>query len=613
MNVVRFLCGLLAAAALSAQPQFFPLKDVRPGLKGTGRTVFSGTRIDDFQVEILGVLENIGPRQALILARLSGGPLAETGVLQGMSGSPVYIDGRLAGAVAMAFAFSKEPIAGIRPIEEMLRDPAPPERRAERPMLPAEWQPGAQLPPREDVLAGGQRMVDIATPLSFGGFTPAAIEHFAPRLRALGLEPLQGTGGGGPLEAGLGDPSQLKPGSMITVQLLAGDMSIGADGTLTYIDGDRVYAFGHRFLAAGATDLPFARSEVLALLPNLATSFKISAPREWMGSITEDRSTTVAGRLGRRAALVPVSISVAERASGASPARASTDDRAPGRPAADASGARPARASTYRFQMVKDPVLSPFLLEMAMFSAIDATERSTGEASFGVSGTVEFEGGFAPLKLSNMYSGDFNLAAQAAISTASPLAYAIASGFDDIQLKSISLDIESFPRKREMQIDQVWASRREVRPGETLDVTVVLAGANGAELTRKVSYTVPIGAPPGPLEVTVADAATINVTEFRQMLMAAPKSAVQLISFLNALRANTKAYVRVWRMLPAYDVAGETLPDPPPSAALILSRSQPSLSIMPALPNSKLAELEIDAGDMVVTGAKTIQVEVKEQ
>jgi hypothetical protein len=263
--------------------------------------------------------------------------------------------------------------------------------------------------------------------------------------------------------------------------------------------------------------------------------------------------------------------------------------------------------------MVKDPVLSPFLLEMAMFSALDATERSTGQASFGVSGTVEFEGGFAPLKLSNMYSGDFNLAAQAAISTASPLAYAIASGFDDIQLKSISLDIESFPRKREMQIDQVWASRREVRPGETLDVTVVLAGANGAELTRKVSYTVPIGAPPGPLEVTVADAATINVTEFRQMLMAAPKSAVQLISFLNALRANTKAYVRVWRMLPAYDVAGETLPDPPPSAALILSRSQPSLSIMPALPNSKLAELEIDAGDMVVTGAKTIQVEVKEQ
>jgi SpoIVB peptidase S55 len=567
------------------------LKDIRAGLKGTGRTVFSGTRIDEFQVEILGVLENIGPKQSLILARLSGGPLAETGVLQGMSGSPVYIDGRLVGAVAMAFAFSKEPIAGIRPIEEMLRAALPEQKRAQRLALPAEWQAGAQLPPREDVLAGGQRMVDIATPVSFGGFTRAAIEHFAPRLRALGLEPMQGMSAGGRLEAGLGDPSQLKPGSMISVQLLAGDLSIGADGTLTYIDGDRIYAFGHRFLAAGATDLPFARSEVLTLLPNLSSSFKISAAREWMGSITEDRSTAVAGRLGRRAAMVPVSISVTERA----------------------SGARPARASSYRFQMVKDPVLSPFLLEMAMFSALDATERAAGQASFGVSGTVEFEGGFTPLKLSNMYSGDFNLAAQAAVSTASPIAYAIASGFDGIQLKSIALEIESFPRKRELQIDQVWTSRREVRPGETVDVTVVLSGANGAELARKVSYAVPAGAPPGPLQFTVADAATINITEFRQLVMAAPKSAVQLISFLNALRANTKAYVRVWRMLPAYEVEGETLPDPPPSAAMILARSQPSLSMMPALPNSKLAELEIDAGDMTVSGAKTIQVEVKEQ
>src|SRR5271157_2020846 len=121
MNSVRFLCGLLAAAALFAQPQFFPLKDIRPGLKGVGKTVFSGTRIEEFQVEILGVLDNIGPKQNLILARLSGGPLAETGVLQGMSGSPVYIDGRLAGAVALAFPFAKEAITGIRPIEEMVR------------------------------------------------------------------------------------------------------------------------------------------------------------------------------------------------------------------------------------------------------------------------------------------------------------------------------------------------------------------------------------------------------------------------------------------------------------------------------------------------------------
>ncbi len=585
MDSVRFLCGLLAATALFAQPQFFPLKDIRPGMKGVGKTVFSGTRIEEFRVEILGVLDNIGPKQSLILARLAGGPLAETGVLQGMSGSPVYIDGRLAGAVAMAFAFSKEPIAGIRPIEEMVRGSGPPEKREGKIKLGNEYTvPG--FPPREDVLAGGQRMVDIATPISFGGFTRNTIEHFAPQLQALGLQPLQGIGGGGRLDARLGDPSQLQPGSMISVQLLAGDMSIGADGTLTYIDGDRVYAFGHRFLAAGATDLPFARAEVLTLLPNLSASFKISTPREWMGAITEDRSTAVAGRLGRRASMVPVSISVTDRG---------------------------ARSYSYRLQMVKDPVLSPFLLAMATFSALDATERVTGEASFGVSGTVEFENGFPPLKLKNMYAGDVNLAAQAALATSAPVAYAIGSGFDAIQLKSVALNIESFPRKRQLQIDQVWSSRREVRPGETLELTVLLSGNNGAELTRKVSYAVPIGASPGPLQFTVADATTINLTEFRQLVVSPPNSAAQLISFLNALRANTKAYVRVWHMAPAYDVEGETLADPPPSVAMILARTQPSLSTMPALPNAKLAEMEIDAGQMVVSGSKTIQVEVKEQ
>lgn len=193
------------------------------------------------------------------------------------------------------------------------------------------------------------------------------------------------------------------------------------------------------------------------------------------------------------------------------------------------------------------------------------------------------------------------------------MAYAVGSGFDAVQLKSVALHIEAFPRKRQLQIDQVWSSRRDVRPGETIDLTVTLQGDNGAELTRKVSYAVPIGAAAGPLQFTVADATTMNLTEFRQLLVAPPDSPAQLIAFLNALRPNTKAYVRVWRATPAYDVEGETLADPPPSVAMILARTQPSLSTMAALPNSKLAEMQIDGGDMVVSGTKTIQVEVKEQ
>ena len=298
------------AAALHAQTAFFPLKDIKPGLRGIGKTVFSGNKIDEFQVEVLGVLENIGPKQNLILARLSGGPLAETGVLQGMSGSPVYIDGKLAGAVALAFPFAKEAITGIRPIEEMVRvteagrNPPLPTQMARNQVSLASLFAAKDLtrllPGRQEFAAGNAKLLDIATPVSFAGFTGATLDQFAPQLRALGLEPAQGLSAGGSSSPHMGDPSALKPGSMISVQLMTGDLSIGADGTVTYIDGNRIYAFGHRFLAVGSTALPFTRSEVLALLPVMSASFKISAPKEMMGAILQDRNTAVAGELGQR-------------------------------------------------------------------------------------------------------------------------------------------------------------------------------------------------------------------------------------------------------------------------------------------------------------------------
>jgi hypothetical protein len=208
-------------SALQAAPAIFPLKDVRAGQRGIGRTVFNGSRVEEFQVEILGVLENLGPRESIILARLKGGPLENTGVMQGMSGSPVYIDGKLVGAVAMGFPLSKEAIAGIRPIEDMLRvDPG---------AAPARNVASASPPPRRrPFFAGETRLEEIATPVSFSGFTGATLDHFAPQLREFGWDPRQGISGGGAPSDRLGDPRQLEPGSMISVQLLSGDMSVGA-------------------------------------------------------------------------------------------------------------------------------------------------------------------------------------------------------------------------------------------------------------------------------------------------------------------------------------------------------------------------------------------------
>lgn len=570
------------AAALSAQTAFFPLKDLKPGMLATGRTVFSGNHVEDFQVEILGVLENVGPKQSLILARLSGGPLEKTGVLQGMSGSPVYIGGRLVGAVAMAFPFSKEPIAGIRPIEDMVRvssASSEPLRRAKAPLDRTNLT--AMLPKPEEALSGEMRMVDIATPVWFGGFTRATLEQFGPQLRALGLEPRQGVSSGGRLEPRMGNRSALQPGSMISVALMSGDLNIAADGTLTYIDQDKIYAFGHRFLAIGPTDLPFARSEVLTLLPNLASSFKISSAKEWMGTISQDRSSAIAGELGKRARMVPVSISMSRA----------------GR-----------KIEGYDMQMANDRFLAPFLTQIAVYSAIDSTERALGVASYVVRGQIDFQGGAPPLKLNNMYAGDANTAMQVSLSAAIPLAYVLQSEFSSLVVKKVALDIDSFDEKKQFQIDQVMVSPHEVRPGEKVQLTAVLVGDNGAEVSRSVNYTVPIGAPAGPLYFTVADGNVANLSEFRQILGSPPRSVEQLVANVNKLRANTKAYVRVWRAEPNFQLDAEDFPDPPPSLALILGASQTALQTR----NSKVAELEISAGDAVISGTKTVQVEVKE-
>ena len=581
------------ATALAAQTGFFPLRDLKPGMRGTGRTVFSGSQVDEFQVEILGVLDNVGPKESLILARLSGGPLEHAGVMAGMSGSPVYIDGKLVGAVAMAFPFSKDPIAGIRPIQDMMRpatalpSSAGPVQRAGIALVDRDLtrvlprpEPGVPSGP-----AGEARMVDIATPISFGGFSRATLEAFAPQLRALGLEPRQGITAGGKIEPGMGNAANFKPGSMISVELMAGDLSVGADGTVTYIDGNRVWAFGHRFLAVGATALPFARADVIALLPNLNTSFKLASPREWMGVISQDRDTAIAGELGKRAALVPVSIGVSRA----------------GR-----------SVESYHVQMVNDALLSPLLLQLAVYSAIDATERTVGASSIRVTGEVEFQNAPAPVRLDNMYAGDNGSAMLVSLSAAVPVAYVMQSGFSSLELKRVAIHIEAFDQKKQLTIDGISVSRREARPGDKVLLNVVLAGENGAETARQVEYQVPIGAEPGPLYFTVADANTANLADFRQILTTSPRSAGQLIATVNNLHPNTKAYVRVWRADPAFQLEGADLPDPPASVALILAGSQSSLAGITQTRNSKVAAMEVDAGDMVVSGSKTIQVEIKE-
>ncbi len=579
MRLRLTFAALACAVAALAQPAILPLAEVKPGMRATGRTIFSGANIEEFQAEILGVLENVAPKQSIILARLSGGPLERTGVLQGMSGSPVYINGKLIGAVALSFPFSKEPIAGIRPIQEMLTSastPAPP--RAVRPENPFDL--ASLLPKRAEYDLGPTRLAEIATPFWINGFTPGTLQHFAPMLRGAGLEPVQGLSGGGNPGAALGDPARLQPGSMISVQLITGDLSAGADGTVTAIDGNSVYAFGHRFLSIGDTEMPFARSEVMTLLSSLNSSFKISAPKEWMGSITQDRTPAITGTLGRRAALIPITVSVNSRTGSA-------------------------RQWRYRMEMVRDRLLTPLLLQMAVFSAIDATERTVGLSSIALRAKIALDGRPA-IPFENVYSGEMGAPSMVAAAISAPVTAILQSGFDNLRVTSLDLEIDVTNDKRQLQIDNLWASKLEARPGESIELTALFSGANGQEMTRTLRYTIPVGAPLGPLYFTVTDGAAANLQEFRQFLFTPPRTEPQLLSFLNGLRPNTKAFVRVWRNTPSWQVQGETLPAPPPSLVLLLGRGQPQTT------GSRVDELELASGPYMMSGTRTVVVEVKD-
>src|SRR4051812_6885204 len=327
---VSFLVPLPAASTL------MPVSEIKAGMIGVGRTVFEGSDLQEFKAHILGVLHNVqGPHRDLILARLEGGPLAKTGVAAGMSGSPVFIDGRLIGAVSYSVgAFATEAIAGITPIEEMkdatemIRRIPTQQARIELPITGerlaaalsatyARIAPFANRPADVQVFgmsqAAGTQLVamlrPISTPLVMNGFEPESAAILAGAFEAAGFTPVVGGaigGQGGTDVKAMTGP--LREGDAVGVSLVGGDLEMGATGTITHIDGNRVYAFGHPFFNVGPSQFPLTRAYVHAMLPSLMSSFKISAMGEVIGTMEQDRATAIAGTLGKGPVVIPMTV-----------------------------------------------------------------------------------------------------------------------------------------------------------------------------------------------------------------------------------------------------------------------------------------------------------------
>jgi hypothetical protein len=595
--------------------------EVRPGMKGYGRTVFQGTQIEQFDVELLGVLKNYAPKQDMILARLSGGPLAKTGVIAGMSGSPVYIDGKLLGAVAFSFPFATEPIAGIQPIQQMLglldQKSTPPSQKiadgggvgepgrggilpAESPTAfifkqferLAEGTPLSQLMLPQSLLSSSPfgtstsstSMTRIQTPLFVSGTTPAALQQFGSFFSAFGFSPVQG-GGGGSAPAGLAaaTPSKVEPGSSINVELIRGDISWSANGTVTYVDGDRVYAFGHPNLTAGPTDVPMSAGYVISLLPNVQNSFKLAVPLDVVGSFQQDRSTGIAGTLGSKSKMIPVNVTVNSSLN---------------------------TVNKYKFEVAADRFLTPPLLNFVVFNTITASERALGEMTLYVSGQIHLKNQ-EPVNIGNVFSSDMNGPAMASIAAVSPLQYLLMAGYEGVVIDNIDLQITSMDRKTNAQLERISVNKPEVAPGETVTLTAYLRTTSGETVIEQYPVQIPAGLPAGSVQLVAGDGSTVTSIDIRRGPAGVPAGLKQVINELNKLRKNDRLYIKVVTNEPGVVIGGEEFPSLPPSMAALLNTDRSSSRSVSGLPNSTIREYELPQSKYVIQGQRTLNLTVK--
>lgn len=623
MRIRSAAAALLAAALMLVYPlmpgplsaqgsRIMPLSEVKAGMIGVGRTVFQGAELSDFKVEIIGVMRNIqGPKRDLILARLEGGPIAKTGVAAGMSGSPVFVDGRLIGAVGYSIgSFPTEAIAGITPIEEMTDAAAMPARRsgevAARLELPitdesfskairASITRAAPFASRAaDVQAIGIPAADagqlatmlrpIATPLIFNGFEADAVRLIGSLFQDAGFAPVASPGIAGRLSAGeraaLNGP--LREGDAVGVALLSGDAEMGATGTITHIDGDKVYAFGHPFFGLGPADLPMTRAYVYTMLPSLMSSFKISSMGDVIGTIRQDRATAIAGTLDKGPATVPMSVTLNSR--------------------------RGTEVTTRRFtfQVGTDQTFTPLLSYVTLFNTLSGYERQFGTGTFVLKGRARVAG-HGDLVFEDVFAGESPTLA-ASTSIGGPLTMLMANDRETVKLDALEFTIDAYETPLSATIERVWVDDIRPRPGRTIPLKVLTRSYRGEEKISTVAVTIPPNVT-GPLSILVADGRQLNTLEQRELRRSVqPQGVAQMMRLLNATRRNNRIYVRLMTGAPGALVNGEAMTALPPSVLSVLEGDRNGGSFSP-IRSAAVGEYEIPM-DVAVVGARTLTIEV---
>jgi len=590
---------LAAVAAADAATITMPLSQVKPGMKGRGRSVFQGRTIEDFDVEILGVMENASaPRRSVILARLKGRGLESTGVIAGMSGSPVYIDGKLIGAVASGFSYSKDAIAGITPIDEMLAVAKPPDEAPKagaaipvviREDTSQEELSGAYLktlatPPRAP--RSGQTFAPLEMPLILSGFSAAGFERARSFFSPLGFMAVQGGTGGQAATPGAPAEPGLREGDAVGVQLIGGDLDVSAVGTVTYVDGSKILAFGHPVYNLGNVDYAMTRASVITVMPSLESSFKLASTGPVIGRFNQDRTAGAAGDLGVMPRLIPLNITLQ-------------------------SG--PGSKKDFKLKLIADRFMTPALINMAVSGLVTSEKRSYGDIALDFSADVFLDQGGLSVHLEDLVSGSYDNPPVSLSGLLAAVVHLLMNNeFRDVGIYRIDLNVRVLEETRQATLVKVLLDKYEVNPGETLQLKAFYRTQKDESKVEEVTILAPNLPAGSEFQVLVGDAASMQQLERAQYHIQeyVPRSLDQLVRLLSSLRKNNRIYFRLMASKPGLFLKGEEMPNLPPTLKTMFASPRASAAGPTEITRSTLSEYQL-AIPYVFKGGAAIPVRIR--
>jgi hypothetical protein len=604
------LCAaLLLGVALHGQtvrPKAGPVEimrssEIRAGMQGVAWTVFQGIEPEPIPVEIIGAWKNAwGPRQDVILAKL-GGKAARTNVAGGMSGSPVYVDGKLIGAIALRISvFSPDAICGITPIEHMLEINEIDNSRPSNAKVPAQaFSPqGLDLPANLLAAASprmadfGAKLVPIETPLSFAGFNESTLREFKPFFDQLGISAVQGGAAGGARGARPVDGWQnaLQPGDAIAGVLVSGDLNVTGLGTVTYNDGRRVLAFGHAFFNLGPLSMPMSRGEVLTVLSSQFQPNKFANAGDIVGALRQDRHSGILGVLGESAETIPVSLTVKSAP-------------VPGGAAAE---------KKYSFDVFVHPRWTPFLMLLTTFNSLQNVNDGTAdEATYSLKGRVEFDGIQALNSQTLVTAGDAPMPPPMQLATwwAEKFNRLMANPISMPKIRSVETVVEVHPQKLMATIDGVTLASTVVDPGAEVQGRVWLRPWRGERYPLEFRFKLPKDIARGEHRLLVSDSDTLNRAQSMAGSLNRSLSPAEIVSLANQERSKNQVHVSLVEARPTAYVDDKALPALPPSVLNVLQNSRPAMQVSTTPDTARVQQtLSIDH---IAGGSATVRLRVR--